>query len=112
MSDNAISATATSYQDTIKERGYGFHHCAVGVRDFDTEVGLHQARGCEIALSDLPPRGVRIAYLDAGQDLPELIELIELADALEDMYLGMQQASADWDGADPIRDARTGKPIW
>ncbi len=91
------------YRETIAARGHGFHHWAIASTDFDADVARHLAKGYEIAFSDRSPRGVRIVYMDAGSDLPGMIEIIELTEALEKNYTEMYMASRAFDGRDPIR---------
>jgi hypothetical protein len=97
------------YQEYISTRGYGFHHWAVGARDIDAEVERYRRQGYEVAFSDRSPRGVRIVYMDTGSDLPGMIEIIEITDALEDIYVEMYRASVDWDGSDPFRSTKAVK---
>jgi hypothetical protein len=89
------------YQEFIAKRGYGFHHWAIGSRDLDGTVADYRSRGFDVAFSDRSPRGVRIA----GDTVPGMLEIIEVTDALEDIYLDMYKASLDWDGSQPVRKA-------
>lgn len=98
------------FQEFIGRRGYGFHHWAIGARDFDGEVRRFQRQGYEIAFSDRSPRGVRIVYMDTSRDLPGMLEIIEITDDLEDIYLEMYQASVGWNGSDPVRKAKAVPP--
>jgi hypothetical protein len=56
-----------------------------------------------VAFSDRSPRGVRIVYMDTTADLPGMLEIIEMTDALEQRYLEMYRASLDFDGSEPIK---------
>ncbi|HWK47785.1 MAG TPA: VOC family protein [Stellaceae bacterium] len=91
------------YQETIRVRGHGFHHWAIASLDFDADVARYQAQGYEVAFSDRSPRGVRIVYMDTGRDLPGMLEIIELTEAIEARYAEMYEASRTFDGKDPIR---------
>lgn len=91
------------YRETIAARGYGFHHWAIASTDFDADVARHRALGYDVAFSDRSPRGVRIVYMDTQRDLPGMLEIIELTDALEARYTEMYRASLDFDGTEPIR---------
>ena len=87
------------YRDTLAARGiHGFHHWAIGARDFDATVAAYKARGYEEVFSDISPRGVRIVYLDTTPDLPGMLEFIEMTDDVEEQYRAMYQAAKDWDG--------------
>lgn len=97
------------YQEYISTRGYGFHHWAIGTRDLDAEVERYKKAGYEVAFSDRSPRGVRIVYMDTCRDLPGMVEIIEITDALEDIYLEMYEASVGWNGSDPFRPSKSVK---
>jgi Glyoxalase/Bleomycin resistance protein/Dioxygenase superfamily len=86
------------------ERGYGFHHWAIGTRDIDAEINRFAAHGYPVAFEDQVPSGARIVYVDATADLPGMIELIEMNSEQEAMYVRFREAAADWDGADPVRE--------
>jgi hypothetical protein len=94
------------YRDLVEGqgRGYGFHHLAVGVHDFDTAVEKHRRAGAEVAYSDTLPTGARIAYLDTSDVLPGMVELVEMNGAQERVYTGIYLASVGWDGTDPARE--------
>lgn len=98
------------YQETVAKSGYGFHHWAITARDFDAEVEKYQSQGYEVAFTDRSPRGVRIAYVDFRGELPGMLEIIELTDALDAVYAGMYDIARDWDGSAPIRPAQSVKP--
>jgi methylmalonyl-CoA/ethylmalonyl-CoA epimerase len=82
---------------------YGFHHWARLTKRFDEEVARYAALGYEQAFSDRLPSGSRVVYLDAGRDLPGMIELLEHTEAQEQVYDEFYRAAVDWDGSDPIR---------
>ena len=87
------------YRETLAARGgHGFHHWAIGARDFDATVAAYKARGYTEAFSDLSPRGVRIVYLDTTADLPGMLEIIEMTADVEEQYRKMHQAAKEWDG--------------
>lgn len=83
---------------------YGFHHWGVMTKAFDDDVARYLAMGYEEAYFDtLPTTGMRVMYFDARRDMPGMIELLEHTDAQERFYAEMHEASAGWDGRDPIR---------
>jgi hypothetical protein len=91
------------YRETLAARGaHGFHHWAIGARDFDTTVAEYKARGYAEVFSDLSPRGVRIVYLDSTADLPGMLEIIEMTAGVEEQYRMMHQAAREWDGTTHI----------
>ena len=93
------------FLEMVKKRGFGFHHWAVATDAFDREVEEHRSRGCEAAFTARSARGYRIAYMDTTQDLPGMVELIELTPGLEERYANMYRAALDWDGTNPVRRA-------
>jgi len=87
------------YRETLAARGsHGFHHWAIGARNFDATVTAYKARGYVEAFSDLSPRGVRIVYLDTSSALPGMLEIIEMSADVEEQYRTMYQAGKEWDG--------------
>jgi hypothetical protein len=87
------------YQETLKARGaHGFHHWAIGARDFDAAVARFNGLGYAEAFSDISPRGVRVVYFDTTRDLPGMLEIIEMTTDVEEQYRAMHQAAKDWDG--------------
>jgi len=87
------------YQETLKARGtHGFHHWAIGARDFDATVEQYKAKGYSEAFSDISPRGVRVVYLDTSSNLPGMLEIIEMTPDVEEQYRRMYEAAKKWDG--------------
>ncbi|HEX4112105.1 MAG TPA: VOC family protein [Stellaceae bacterium] len=92
------------YVETVKKRGYGFHHWGVSAPDFDRALAAQQARGYELAFYAEPDQGIRVAYMDCTADLPGFIELIETGPAVEGLFTMMYQTALGWDGKDPVRE--------
>lgn len=86
------------------ERGYGFHHWAIGSRDIDADISRFAGYGYPVAFEDQVPSGARIVYVDATAELPGMIELIEMTEGQEAMYARFRDAAAAWDGTDPVRE--------
>jgi hypothetical protein len=87
------------YHETLEaRRGHGFHHWAIGARDFEATVAAYEARGYTVVFSDLSPRGVRIVYLETSADLPGMLEIIEMTADVEAQYRAMYEAARQWDG--------------
>jgi hypothetical protein len=91
------------YTEIRDRRGWGFHHWAVGCRDFDAEVEFYRRQGFEMALSGRAGVGARAAYMDTSAVLPGMVELIELDAPTEAFFNGLKTASDNWDGSDPVR---------
>jgi hypothetical protein len=87
------------YQETLKLRGaHGFHHWAIGARDFDAAVAHYNAQGFPTVFSDISPRGVRVIYVDTSAVLPGMLEIIEMTPGAEAQYQTMFDAVQTWDG--------------
>ncbi len=99
------------YQETLRARGaHGFHHWAIGARDFDATVAGYKARGYAEVFSDISPRGVRIVYLDTCADVPGMLEIIEMTAGVEAQYQMMYRAAKDWDGTHTVQRLQPKKP--
>jgi hypothetical protein len=93
------------FQETLKARGaHGFHHWAIGARDFEKTAAHYRARGYQEAFSDTAPAplGCRVIYFDSRRELPGMLEVIEINAATEEVYRGMYQAAREWNGKDHI----------
>jgi Glyoxalase/Bleomycin resistance protein/Dioxygenase superfamily len=93
------------FQETRKARGgHGFHHWAIGARDFEKAAAQYRARGYQEAFTDTAPEPLncRVIYFDTTRDLPGMLEVIEINAATEDLYRQMYQAAKDWDGKDHV----------
>lgn len=87
------------FQETLKVRGaHGFHHWALGARDFEKTVAQYRSRGYEEVFSDTAPMGFRVVYFDTSRDLPGMLEIIEVNAAAEEGFQTMVRAAEDWDG--------------
>ncbi len=91
------------FQETLRARGgHGFHHWAVGARDFEQAVANYRSRGYAEAFSDTAPMGFRVVYFDTSRDLPGMLEVIEMNRAAEEGFDRMCRAAQDWNGKDFI----------
>lgn len=87
------------FRETLKARGaHGFHHWAIGARDFEKTAAQYRSRGYQEAFSDTAPMGYRIVYFDTAHDLPGMLEIIEINAAAEEGYDEMRQAAERWNG--------------
>jgi hypothetical protein len=87
------------FRETLKARGaHGFHHWAVGARDFEGTVARYRDRGYAEAFTDRAPLGFRIVYFDTTRDLPGMLEVIEMNAAAEEGFHKMYEAARAWDG--------------
>jgi hypothetical protein len=89
----------------LKARGtHGFHHWAIGARDFEKAIAQYRSRGYQEAFSDTAPDplGCRVIYFDTGRDLPGMLEVIEINAATEQAFHKAYQAAQEWNGKDHI----------
>jgi Glyoxalase/Bleomycin resistance protein/Dioxygenase superfamily len=91
------------YWDTIKKRGYGFHHWGLATSHFDSEVEKFRQSGYQVAFFARVPSGGRVASMDAEGELPGMVELIELGAGFDAAFGRFYAATIGWDGRDPIR---------
>ena len=91
------------YRDVRMARGYGFHHFAVGVRDFEAACEATAARGFELVLSGAAGADSRMAYFDTTAVTCGMLEFIEVTAQVEAFWEMIRHASIGWDGSDPVR---------
>jgi Glyoxalase/Bleomycin resistance protein/Dioxygenase superfamily len=91
------------YRDIAENRGYGFHHWGVATVNFDRDVQLYRAAGCELAFYERVPSGGRVGYMDTTAHLPGMTELIELGASFDATFARMYGATIAWDGKDLVR---------
>lgn len=90
------------YREHIERRGYGFHHWAIGTRQFDKQVSRYERSGYSVVFSDMSPTGRRVVYMDAP-DMAGMIEVVEMTPEQEQLYTAMCAACENWDGSDLYR---------
>jgi hypothetical protein len=73
------------YTEVINTTGYGFHHLAMAVPSLDNSIREYEGKGYELAmkLSNGVSRG---AYMDTRRTLPGMLELIEVSEAMRDLF--------------------------
>ncbi len=99
------------YQETLKARGgHGFHHWAIGARNFQATATEFKSQGYEEAFSDISPRGVRVVYFDTTRDFPGMLEVIEMTADVEEQYRLMYQAAQEWDGRHAVTRLEPRRP--
>jgi hypothetical protein len=91
------------YQETVKARGYGFHHIGVAVEDVEAEQKAYAKRGYHVAFSTPVPSGGNVYYMGDYPGAPGFVELIPATQGMDDMFTKYWRASVDWNGRDPIR---------
>lgn len=92
------------YRETVKQRGYGFHHVGIAYADVDADLPGYVALGYELAFRAAVPTGGSVAYLGRGDAAaPGFLELIPATPGMDAHFTAMWRASLDWDGTDPVR---------
>lgn len=91
------------YTEIVKKNGYGFHHLGIVVRNFDVKLDEYKKLGNEVAFY-LDTGLNRIAYIDMKGEFPYFMKVTEVTDRMEEIFYILSQASAGWDGKEPIRD--------
>jgi hypothetical protein len=91
------------YKDAYERHGYGFHHVAKIVPNVRAEVERREASGAVVRFHDVAPGG-EVFFLDGGEGAPGMIELVQDNEVTREIFTSVWRASADWDGARPIRD--------
>jgi len=94
--------TPSVFTEVIEKRGYGLHHQAVAVRDFDAQIEAYKKLGYEMVFYCATNH--RSAYLDTHGDFPFFVEVIEITEPVEAIFAAVHRASIDWNGQDPVRD--------
>jgi hypothetical protein len=87
----------------FRERPLGFHHWATMPEDFDAELARLHGLGGEAAFEDVLPTGARVTYMDMGDRLPGMLELVERTPDQLATYARIHEASIGWNGEDPLR---------
>lgn len=90
------------YRETIKARGYGFHHLGRATEDIDADIADLEARGYVTAYRCGVPTGGDVAYMDAPGN-SGFLELITATPGMDEAFTAFWRASVGWDGRDPIR---------
>lgn len=99
-----LDGNPSVYRETIKTRGYGFHHFGIACEDVEAELPGYLARGYSLAFKAAVPTGGSVAYLESSsQTAPGFIELIPATPGMDTHFTAMWRASQGWDGVDPIR---------
>ena len=91
------------YKEAIDAGGYGFHHWGVASADVDADVQRYAALGMTEAFRAGVPTGGDVVYMDTQGALPGFVELIPTNPLMEEVFERFRQATAGWDGKEPIR---------
>lgn len=92
------------YRDTIPAGQEAFHHIAVIVEDYDTELARYAALGCEVASSGRMG-DMRFSFVDTSDQIEGITEILEDKSFIRDYFDNLKKACTAWDGSRPIRSA-------
>ncbi len=91
------------YREFLDAGLTGFHHLAWWADDFDGFTAAASAAGWSAIYGGEAGGIARFAYFDNPYGSSTCIEVMELNDATGWMMRHVRDASAEWDGTDPIR---------
>lgn len=117
----ALAYSGSMMIELIEERGHvqlpraswqspsasGFHHLARTTEDFGGDLARLVGDGYAVLLeASLPPElgGGRFAYLEGGEPLPGLLELVEVTPTLTALFAALRGAAERWDGEPVVID--------
>lgn len=93
----------SAYRDAWAPGGDVLHHMGRVTPDFDADYARYRELGFEVAQSgNTGP--ARFVYLDTRPALGFMVELVDKAPMLDEMFGMIADAAVDWDGSDPYRE--------
>ncbi|MBI1392358.1 MAG: ABC transporter permease [Alphaproteobacteria bacterium] len=92
------------YRDLIPKGQEGFHHVAVIVEDYKSEVARYEGMGFPVAASGMFGP-LSFCYVDASPVMMGMIEILEDLPFIHNYFARVREAAEAWDGSNPIRDA-------
>lgn len=98
-----LTSVPSVYGETVRSRGYGFHHFGKATTNIAHDIERYESRGFPVAFRLGVPTGGTVAYIDMKGFAPGFIELIEATPAMDETFGRFHAASVNWDGMDPIR---------
>jgi hypothetical protein len=93
-----ISTTPSPYQDTQGRSLTGLNHIAWLSQDIDGDLAKARRRGLTAAF-EASNGAVRVAYMESAAEPGLLLEFIEAAPVVLDVFAAGIQAARDWDGS-------------
>lgn len=94
---------ASVWNQTRPKAGSAFHHFGVATTNVPGRGAALTSKGCRLVYTDELRGGGQVAYLNAGDFLPGMIELLPFDDGFRTMFDLVREASLNWNGDDPIR---------
>ena len=97
-----VGEYASAYSDTIPHGKTGFHHICFWTDDIDADIAHFVDAGAEVANDGKMLNGPRFAYVDASASLGIVIELLERAPGVVQLFDAWRETCHSWDGREPI----------
>lgn len=92
----------SAYRDSFPMGTEGFHHLCSITTTYDADLERYSTEGCvpatQGAFGDM-----RFAYVDTRARLGYMMEILEDRPLIRQMFKTVSDASAGWDGRDPVR---------
>lgn len=98
-----LSTTPNVYRDLVPEGETRFHHICFWSEDLSADIAVLNAAGFPLAMLDNPD-SPSFAYCDSSASNGHMIELLSRNEGMEQMFAGLRQQAAGWDGLRPIRE--------
>ncbi len=93
----------STYREFLDAGRTGVHHLGTFTDDYDGQMAAARAAGIGVAAEGKLPLS-RFAYLDTDLLFPgTMIEIIEPAAAMIELFDGIKAVAKTWDGRDPVR---------
>ncbi|WP_136162184.1 VOC family protein [Sphingomonas flavalba] len=93
----------STYREFLDAGRRGVHHLGTVATDYDAQMAAARAAGIGVAAEGVLPIS-RFAYLDTDVLFPgTMVELIEMTQAMRDLFDGIKATANAWDGREPVR---------
>jgi hypothetical protein len=99
-----LTVTDTLYSRALHTSAGALNHCATVVTDIDALLARRDLQH-RVIQSGKMPTGLKFVYLDEHLPGGLHLELIEAQESTLMAFAGMEAASRNWDGNDPVRPA-------
>ena len=92
------------YKEFLDAGRVGVHHVGLMPEHYDKARHDYESKGFEAAF-ECSISGTSLVYYDTVDAVGHFTELWQKSDAFTDFMKFVRDASIDWDGRDPVRDA-------
>ena len=91
------------FRDMYAPGEEGLHHMAMMVDSLPATYAECETQGLAVAARAETATGTEFAFIDAVATQGHMLEVYERSEALTGFYAFVRDASAGWDGAEPVR---------